>query len=206
MPNMVRLLESRGVVVTRLPTQTSRVFAFSCGFPDRSVVVLAEERSHRAAGRFDAAHELGHLLLHHDAAPGTHAVEQQANTFASEFLAPAEQIADLLPRRAEWPRLLELKRVWGISMQALLFRARRLGTMPEHTYRRAMTELNARGWRRTEPGDDKPAEMPILLPKAVALLAEGGHSLDDVARSARIPAELVTHIVGGDDRPVVSLR
>jgi transcriptional regulator with XRE-family HTH domain len=37
--NTVRLLESRGVVCTRLPALTRRVFAFSCDFPSRPVVV-----------------------------------------------------------------------------------------------------------------------------------------------------------------------
>jgi len=72
------------------------VFAFSCNFPARPVVVLAAERSHRAAGRFDAAHELAHLVLHHDEEPGSHAVERQAHAFASEFLAPAGEIAGAL--------------------------------------------------------------------------------------------------------------
>ena len=101
-PNVVRLLESRGIVCTRLPAQTRRVFAFSCSFPERPVVVLSAERSHRAAPRFDAAHELGHLILHPDEEPGSHAVERQANAFAAEFLAPASEIADVLPRRADW--------------------------------------------------------------------------------------------------------
>lgn len=32
----------------------------------------------KARSRFDAAHELGHLLLHHDAEPGSKVIENQA--------------------------------------------------------------------------------------------------------------------------------
>lgn len=66
-------------------------------------------------------------------------MERQANVFASEFLAPATEIADLLPTRIDWKRLMALKGTWGVSIQALLFRGRELRVMPEHTYRRAVT-------------------------------------------------------------------
>ncbi|MGI8663976.1 MAG: helix-turn-helix domain-containing protein [Acidimicrobiales bacterium] len=202
-PHVVRLLESRGIVCTRLPAQTRRVFAFSCEFPGRSVVVLSTERTHRAAGRFDAAHELGHLVLHHDAEPGTHAVERHANVFASEFLAPTAEIADLLPSSAAWKHLLELKEVWGISIQALLFRARQLRIMPEHTYRRAMTEMSSRGWRSQEPGDDGRAEAPVLLRRAIDLMADEDISMERIANEARLSVEAIEAIAPADDRPVV---
>jgi Zn-dependent peptidase ImmA (M78 family)/DNA-binding XRE family transcriptional regulator len=203
-PNMVRLLESRGIVCTRLPAQTRRVFAFSCDFPTRPVVVLAAERSHRAAGRFDTAHELAHLLVHHDEEPGSHAVERQAHAFASEFLAPASEIGDLLPRSVNWRVLLDLKNVWGISIQALLFRARSLGIMADNTYRRAVTELNARGWRTEEPGDDGNAEYPVMLSRALDVLEERGLGMGDLAKRCRLSSETVRTIIAADDRPTIS--
>lgn len=204
-PNVVRLLESRGVACTRLPAQTRRVFAFSCAFPGRPVVVLATERGGLAASRFDAAHELGHLVMHHDEEPASHPVERQAHAFAAEFLAPAHEIADELPRRADWSAYLKLKREWGMSIQALLYRARTLGVMSEHVYRRAVTELNARGWRQHEPGDDLLAEAPLLLRRALEVAGERGVGVDDVATAARLPTELVAQIACLDDRPEVDL-
>jgi Zn-dependent peptidase ImmA (M78 family)/transcriptional regulator with XRE-family HTH domain len=204
-PHVVRLLEAKGVICTRLPAQTRRVFAFSCDFPQRPVVVLASERTHRAAGRFDAAHELAHLILHHDEEPGSHAVERQAHAFASQFLAPSEEIADLLPHRADWKQLLHLKQVWGISIQALLYRARALKVMPEHTYRRAVTELNARGWRANEPGDDGRAEEPVVLRRALELLAEEGRTVEDVAAECRLSVNTIMSIAPQDDRPQLDL-
>jgi Zn-dependent peptidase ImmA (M78 family)/transcriptional regulator with XRE-family HTH domain len=205
LPNAVRLLESRGVVCTRLPANTRRVFAFSCDFPSRPVVVLSTERAHRAAGRFDAAHELGHLLLHHDEEPGTHAVERQANVFASEFLAPTSAIADLLPARNDWKRLMELKATWGISMQALLFKTRALRVMPEHTYRRAVTELNQRGWRTKEPGDDGQTEEPIMLRRAIAMLEQQGRTMGDLSDESRLSIETIEMIAVPDQRPTLDI-
>lgn len=204
-PNAVRLLEARGVVCTRLPANTRRVFAFSCDFPSRPVVVLSTERTHLAAGRFDAAHELGHLLLHRDEEPGTHAVERQANVFASEFLAPASEIADVLPSKVDWKRLIDLKVTWGISMQALLFRARALRVMPEHTYRRAVTELNSRGWRTKEPGDDGRTEEPVVLGRAIEMLNDQGKSLEELSDESRIPTGLIEMIAPTDERLTLNL-
>jgi Zn-dependent peptidase ImmA (M78 family)/transcriptional regulator with XRE-family HTH domain len=204
-PHVVRSLEANGVVCTRLPAQTRKVFAFSCAFPQHPVIVLAAERHHRAAGRFDAAHELGHLVLHHDEEPGSHAVERQAHAFASEFLAPAAEVADLLPSRVDWKQLLHLKQVWGISMQALLYRARSLKVMPDHTYRRAVTELNARGWRTQEPGDDGRAEEPVLLRRAIDLIARDGRSIEDLADECRLSVDSVLAIAPDDDRPRLDL-
>jgi Zn-dependent peptidase ImmA (M78 family)/transcriptional regulator with XRE-family HTH domain len=204
-PNVVRLLESRGIVCTRLPARTRRVFAFSCDFPSRPVVVLATERSHKAAGRFDAAHELGHLLLHHDEEPGTHAVERQAQAFASEFLAPSSEIADLLPSRLDWKRLMALKETWGISIQALLFRARSLRVMPEYTYRRAVTELNQKGWRTQEPGDDGHAEEPVMLRRAIEVMGQQGRTPEDLSDECRLSVEMIDMIAPPDERLVLDL-
>jgi Zn-dependent peptidase ImmA (M78 family)/transcriptional regulator with XRE-family HTH domain len=203
--NAVRLLEARGVVCTRLPANTRRVFAFSCDFPARPVVVLSTERTHLAAGRFDAAHELGHLLLHRDAEPGTHAVERQANVFASEFLAPASEIADVLPSKVDWKRLIELKVTWGISMQALLYRAHSLRVMPDYTYRRAVTELNGRGWRTKEPGDDGRTEEPVVLGRAIEMLKHQGRTLEELSDESRIPMGTIEMIAPPDERPMLDL-
>jgi Zn-dependent peptidase ImmA (M78 family)/transcriptional regulator with XRE-family HTH domain len=204
-PHVVRLLESRGVICTRQPAQTRRVFAFSCDFPSRPVVVLSTERTHRAAGRFDAAHELAHLVLHHDEEPGTHTVERQAHVFASEFLAPASEIGELLPSRVDWKRLMQLKETWGISMQALLFRARSLKVMPEHTYRRAVTELNTRGWRTQEPGDDGQAEEPVMLRRAIDMIEQQGRTREDLAGESRLPLATIAMIAPPDERPLLNL-
>lgn len=167
------------------------------------MVVLSREAL--APDRFDAAHELAHLVLHPDEEPGSHAVERQADAFAAAFLAPADEIRSVLPARIDWSRLLELKTTWGISMQALLYRARTLGVMNEYTYRRAMTQVGARGWRLNEPGDRAPAERQILLTKALDLVAARGIDLATVAEELHLNPETVELIVGIDDRPIVSL-
>ncbi len=166
-PNVVDLLESRGVVVLRLPLDTADVDAFSLPFADRPVVVLGSDKNDRARSRFDGAHELGHLVMHGEQVWGMKEVEQQAHRFAASFLMPADEIYHQLPQRADWPLLFDLKRQWQVSLAALLMRARTLGRMTEASYLTAVKALSARGWRRVEPVPLGSPERPSLLERIV---------------------------------------
>jgi Zn-dependent peptidase ImmA (M78 family)/transcriptional regulator with XRE-family HTH domain len=162
-PGVVDLLESHRVVVMRLPLDTADVDAFSLPFPDRPVVVLGSDKNDRARSRFDAAHELGHLVMHGDQVWGMPEVEQQAHSFGAAFLMPAADIYHELPQRADWPRLFELKRRWQVSLAALLMRAKTLGRMSDANYLAAVKAASARGWRRVEPVPLGPPEQPRRL-------------------------------------------
>jgi Zn-dependent peptidase ImmA (M78 family)/transcriptional regulator with XRE-family HTH domain len=149
--NAVQTIEDHGVVVIRLPPDTADVDAFSLPFRERPIVVLGGHTNDRARSRFDAAHELGHLVAHGNRVWGVKEVEQQAQYFAAAFLMPASDIAHELPAQADWPRLFDLKRKWQVSLGALLMRARSLGQMSEIQYLTAIKSASARGWRRVEP-------------------------------------------------------
>ena len=77
--------------------------------------------------------------------------------------------------------------------------------MPENIYRRSVTELNGRGWRTQEPGDDGQAEEPVLLAKAIALGEQRGITIEEVAAQARIPSEMARLIASLDERPTVDV-
>ena len=66
--NMVRLLEVHGAIVVRLELADQGIDAFSWLGPDRPVVILDTGKGDRARSRFDAAHELGHLVMHRERA------------------------------------------------------------------------------------------------------------------------------------------
>jgi Zn-dependent peptidase ImmA (M78 family) len=156
----------------RLPLASSDVDAFSLPFGDRPIVVLGAEKNDRARSRFDAAHELGHLVIHGEQVWGLPAVERQAHQFAAAFLMPREDIIEQLPARADWPQLFALKRQWQVSLAALLMRARVLGRMNHGDYLTAIKAASARGWRRTEPVPLGPPEKPQLLGHVLAGLGE----------------------------------
>jgi Zn-dependent peptidase ImmA (M78 family)/DNA-binding XRE family transcriptional regulator len=191
--HLVRLLEHHGILVVFSPPQAASVDAYSFDSRLRPVVVLNPIKRDYYRQRFDVAHELGHLIMHGDAEPGGRVVEEQAHRFASELLMPAAEIRDMLPATMGgnvWINLGKLKERWGVSMQALLFRARRLGRLSDVSYRNAMTTVSGRGWRRDEPGLIKTIEQPSLLPKAVELLGQEGIPESILIRQCRVPTDL----------------
>jgi Zn-dependent peptidase ImmA (M78 family)/transcriptional regulator with XRE-family HTH domain len=203
-PHLVRLLENHGVLVVFSPPQAASVDAYSFDSRLRPVVVLNPVKHDYYRQRFDVAHELGHLVMHTDAEPGGRTVEDQANRFAAEFLMPAAEIRDGLPKAmnaAAWQSLGRCKERWGTSIQALLYRARRLGALTEVSYRNAMATLASRGWRRSEPGLVTVLEQPSMLPRALELLAAEGISEYDLRDQCRVPAELFRTVTSRHPQP-----
>jgi Zn-dependent peptidase ImmA (M78 family)/transcriptional regulator with XRE-family HTH domain len=191
--HLVRLVEHHGVLVVFSPPQTASVDAYSFDSRLRPAVVLNPIKRDYYRQRFDVAHELGHLIMHGDAEPGGRIVEEHAHRFASELLMPAAEIRDLLPATMGgnvWITLGKLKERWGVSMQALLFRARRLGRLGDVSYRNAMATISSRGWRRDEPGLITAIEQPSLLPRAIELLDQEGIDEAALIAQCRVPAEL----------------
>lgn len=191
--HLVRLLENHGVLVVFSAPQTSAVDAYSFECSLRPVVVLNPVKRDYYRQRFDVAHELGHLVMHGDAEPGGRVVEDQAHRFASQLLMPAAEIAEHLPaamNNKTWLALARLKEQWGVSMQALLYRARQLGRLSDVSYRNAMVTLSGRGWRRDEPGLVKIIEQPSLFPHALDVLNGAGISAAEVADESRVPVGL----------------
>ena len=196
-PHVVRLLEAHGGIVMLLPPMSRRVDAFSHWYEARPVVFLNPLKGDKGRSRFDAAHELGHLVIHHDAEPGNRIIENQAQDFAAEFLAPRDEIVEELPRRLDWEGLHQVKRRWGVSLKALVYRARKLGIFTESTYRSGMITLAQ--WGDPEPGDLGPRESPILLSKAMRVLAESGVTEDTLANDTGLAAEIVHEILRAAD-------
>ncbi|MCE0540450.1 XRE family transcriptional regulator [Kineosporia rhizophila] len=191
--HLVRLLESHGILVVFSPEQAASVDAYSFSSALRPIVVLNPIKRDYYRQRFDVAHELGHLVMHDDAEPGGRIVEDQANRFAEELLMPARTIREVLPSRMgaqAWTDLARLKEQWGVSMQALLYRARRLGRLSDVSYRNAMNTVTNRGWRRKEPGLISVVEHPSLLSKAVAMLAAEGIGEEKLIGQCRVPQGL----------------
>lgn len=204
--DVLRLLERRGIVCARYPIGAANVSAFSVPLEEHTFLVLKEQReAKRDRDRFSCCHELGHLVLHR---PGQHLAskehESQANTFASEFLMPASGVFDDLPSKVDWPRLLQLKQKWGVSMASLLYRAKTLGKMSDSTYTQAVRTINVRGWRINEPGAVSAVEVPTLLTTALAVTP---FTTADISEATGWPEPMVASLFAEstDPRPAIQL-
>lgn len=195
--HLVRNLEARGVVVTRIPSvDAAMIDAFSSALHGRPTIALSD-KGNPMRRRFSVAHELGHLLLHPDPAPGSPAHERQANAFAAEFLMPAAEVRPLLPTPVDVPALKEVADGYGVSVAALLYRGKDLGVYAESTVRRAMATVTALGWRTNEPvNSEYPGEEPALLRRAVDLAADHGLPLPRLAEQLHIGLPRLRTLLG----------
>lgn len=205
--DLVVELERHGIIVTRATFDTEKMDAFSVAFEDHPVVVLCSDKGLRDRSRFDAAHELGHLVMHDPEVCGMRWAESQANRFAAAFLMPSEGIAAELPATPEWPRLVSLKRKWGVSIAALLVRARTLGIMAPEVQIQAFKTLSARGWRTSEPEPLGPPETPKLLRNAIRMLDNSAIPGEQLVELTAIPMDQIARIYAANapPRPKVEL-
>lgn len=179
--NMAALLETNGVVVSRLELGAENVDAFSCWIDGRPFVFLGSAKDVCCRSRFDAAHELGHLILHRDVSQDDlqnkrvrDRIEREAHWFAGAFLLPRSTLlTEFYSTRTQ--HLLGLKRRWRVSMQAIAHRCKEIGAIDEGQYILFRKQMSAQRWLKAEPLDDElPPEMPGLLPKAWRMLVEQG--------------------------------
>jgi Zn-dependent peptidase ImmA (M78 family)/transcriptional regulator with XRE-family HTH domain len=202
--NMVATLESRGVVVTRFEIGDTAIDAFSCWVGGRPFVMLGSDKRSSCRSRFDAAHELGHLVLHRDITQedivdkATLArIEREANWFAGAFLLPREKLLEEF-YSTRMSHLEGLKARWKVSMQAIAHRAKDVGAIDEYQYILFRKQISHNKWLSVEPLDREiPMEQPEFLLKCWKLLVDRGVVNDGGAEDAvGFSLELVQRLFG----------
>lgn len=197
-PNMVKLLESKGVRVFSLAENTMNVDAFSLWRSGRPFIFLNTQKSAERS-RFDAAHELGHLLLHrHSNLNGDGKdVEMQANAFASAFLMPERDVLANLPQRINEIRALVIKKGrWRVSVFALLYRIHKLGRISDWNYRKLIMELTSLGYRNTEPlGIER--EISTVWDRVFRELWKKRITKQQIAKQLSLPLDELENLVFG---------
>jgi Zn-dependent peptidase ImmA (M78 family) len=159
-PNVVEAIERAGVVVIPCDFGLPKVDAIGMRHPQLPPLIFANTESPPDRLRYTLAHELGHLVMH-DITSDT--MEDEANLFAAEFLMPEEDIKPQL-KNLSLPVLATLKRIWRVSMAALLRRAHELGVISLRAYQSLQKLLSMYGYRKREPVNlDPPREEPTLL-------------------------------------------
>lgn len=194
-PNMVHLLEAHGVRVFSLVEECAEVDAFSFWRGGVPYVFLNTMKTAEHS-RMDAAHELGHLVMHYWGGPGGRAAEDQAKAFASAFLMPRQSVIADGPRGASIPAIVRAKRHWNVSAMALAYRLRRLGLLSEWEARSAYIEMGKLGYRTSEP-NEIPRETSQILSKVLAAVRSDGVTLHQIADELSLPEEELSKLVFG---------
>lgn len=173
-PNLIALLESKGIRVFSLTDEAQDVDACCRWTSGRPFIFLNTSRTAERC-RFDLAHELGHLVMHkHGIIEGIH-VEQEANAFASAFLMPRRSLLANPLRIPSLKSILSKKEIWQVSAAALTYRYNKLGIITDWNATSIYKQLAQRG-RNNEP-NPIPHESSLLLDKVFQALAQENFDL-----------------------------
>ena len=193
--NMIHLLESKGIRVFSLSIDTAQLDAFSMWHADTPFVFLNTMKSCEHS-RFDAAHELGHLVLHRHAGSKGQEAEREANAFASAFLMPRASVLANAPHMATVDQLIKFKAFWTVSVAALAYRLHDVGLVSDWHYRNLCIEIAQRGYRKQEPREAQ-RETSQVLAKVFAALREDGTTKADIASALSVHVEEIDQLVFG---------
>lgn len=185
-------LEENGLIVTGMNVADQKIDAYSqvvnIDGIENYIIVLSVGNKGKARINFDLAHELGHILLH----PWTEDIEtlsndefkdreRQANKFASSLLLPKETFSkDCSRYPTELEYYIRLKKKWGVSIQAMLYRACDLDIISNNQFQYLMRQISSKGWRKKEPGDTPHVLNENIFKMGIELLLDNNYTKQDV--------------------------
>ena len=168
--DVVVLMERIGIVVATIPMGTTKLDGLCSWSPvdGRPHVLLATDKMSFPRRQMDAAHELAHVVLHHQVPEeefqdNLRMIERQAFRLASALLMPSTTY----PHEVKYPSLAmltNLKERWRVSIKAQIKRLSDLEIIPEEYTRQLYKLYSAKGWSKGEPLDHN---WPIVAPKAL---------------------------------------
>jgi Zn-dependent peptidase ImmA (M78 family)/transcriptional regulator with XRE-family HTH domain len=175
--NVVDTLESHSVEVVEIDADQRfdgiSAVAFDQNKRKRAAAVISRQGLSGERQRFNLAHELGHLVL--KLTSESIDKEKAADRFAAAFLAPHNTIRNSVGVKRAYVssgELLLLKKRFGMSIQALLFRLRDLQIINESHYKWWCIEISQIGWRKQEPEPLQPERPQWMHRTVLRLLAE----------------------------------
>lgn len=143
--DVVSLLERKGIIISSFATDSMSIDAFTQSYSSATgktyCIVLGDDKNTYVRRNFDAAHELGHIMLHDGLSDVTEydrvemkEIENEANQFAAAFLMPAESFYIDLKNPTRLESYRTLKRKWRVSIGAMVMRAKQLNRINSTQY------------------------------------------------------------------------
>jgi Zn-dependent peptidase ImmA (M78 family)/DNA-binding XRE family transcriptional regulator len=162
--NITEAIEGAGGVVVLCDFGTTVIDAAHLWLPGLPPMFFMNRSAPGDRHRFNLCHELGHAIMHRFPDGD---IEEDANTFAREFLMPSNEILPQL-QGLTLDKAARLKPHWKASMHAIVYHAKALGCISEWQARRMFTRMSALGYRKCEPIPIA-VEEPTIVPQLVAV-------------------------------------
>lgn len=191
--NMIHLLEMKGVRVYSLSENAVEVDAYSFWKMNKAFVFLNNQKTAERS-RFDAAHELGHLVLHRHGSPQGKDIETEANEFASAFLMPRDNV---IASKLSYPTvdaISKLRHNWKVSTFALIYRMKQLNILTTWQYNNIVREASARGYRTGEDSVME-RERSMIIDKLLNALHSEGVTIPKLSSLLNIPVRELTNLL-----------
>jgi Zn-dependent peptidase ImmA (M78 family) len=150
--------------------------------------------------RLSLAHELGHAVLHRMLpAYDEGEAELQAFEFATALLLPPETFdAEVRRTSLTLTTARQLKRAYGVSIQAIVRAAFVRGLIGRDRYTSLFKQLSARQWRTVEP-DAVAVERPHIWPEVIRIHREvHGYSNAEIASLASVDEPILAELFPGE--------
>jgi len=204
--DLMALLEVKGIRLFSLTENTASVNAFSFWRGGKPYMFLNNFKTAESS-RFDAAHELAHLVMHKHGDPKKgRNVEREANAFASAFLMPAEDVIARIPRRVTTDTVIRAKARWRVLAMAMAYRLHQLKRLSEWQYKSICIDLTKRGYRTGEPNGIG-REKSKVWRQVLTMLWQERVTKADIARELGLPLGEVEGLIwsltaddGGSER------
>lgn len=134
--NLIDVLEENHIKVIEIEAPDS--FDGLCGYVNQSnPIIVLNQNFPSERKRFTALHELGHLVLNFDPSITPKRREMMCNLFASEMLISKDVFIEKIGANRKDISLQELQDIqmqFGISIDALMYKAKSLNIITENRY------------------------------------------------------------------------
>lgn len=208
--NLIALLESKGIRVFSIYVESEYIDAFSIWHKNKPFIFLNNQKSMERS-RFDAAHELGHLVrdIYTMKLAGegcgikdldskdldSKAIERNADEFASAFLMPEVTLWQYRHINPTLQNLIKMKKVFGVSLVALAYRMHKLGMISDWVYTRVICpEIAKFNYRKAEP-EPMDREISQVLDTMITELESDNITIADIAKQINLHRDDVTPLL-----------
>ena len=177
--NVVDVLEDNSIHVIEIEANERfdglSAVAYGAKNEIKAAAVIVKRTHVGERQRLNLSHELGHLVTSVKQEDNKF-IEKVAFRFGAAFLAPRQVVfKEVGKKRTDLTveEMLILKKKFGMSMQALLYRLKDLDIISQAYYTSCFRDVISRGWRKDEPATLKPEKSDLFNQQILRAFSEG---------------------------------